>query len=205
MLGNAVSGSLITETCSLVQSDGGLWTYPNQTSAYPHRLEIYKPDQLTPFPAVIVANSTTVPFSSQGSGIFGLGATSHSGRLGDTVVGNWLAQHPEASNFTYGMALRSPQDSGNAGVIHWLAPDQSAYTGPVTWVLSQTPADNASSSELAVRITEWRLSTTGISNSNSRGAVGVIDPFRPEIRVPQAAARELCPYHSSYTVSPAMF
>ena len=156
---------------------------------------------------MIVANSSTLPFTSKASGVFGLGPTDRNGRLDDTFFGSWLSQRPQANNFTYGMALKPPRDSGNAGVLHLLAADSSAHNGPVSWVSTVQPTPNTTSPDLLVRITEWGLSTSGVSTSNTRGALGSIDPFHPEIRVPQVAARELCryPFSSSYAVSPVVY
>ncbi|KAJ3751095.1 aspartic peptidase domain-containing protein [Lentinula detonsa] len=170
LLGTNASGSLIEENCQLTQSNGSPWPYPNQT--------------------LIVANTSLDLFSPSISGVFGLGTNGRNGDFSATVFSGWLSRNPGKKNFTYGMMLNPPWDSGaNGGVLHWQSPDTALFEDDVVW--KAMSAFNSTSLQ-----SDWFISMDSLSFTNG-GAVTVsqsgdlitaVDPFESAIIFPQAIA-----------------
>ncbi|KZS97478.1 acid protease [Sistotremastrum niveocremeum HHB9708] len=198
--GSFISGTLIKEDCTLSESNGSAWNYPNQTLL-----------------AVTSSNQSSQQlFSTQASGIFGLGLTGPNLTFRDTLYGNFFAQNPSLTNFTYGMALNPPYASQNTnqsevgGFLHWELPDPSAYTGPITQVpvtnspqvsaggLSSNPSSNSSADIQQAPIaasTDWTIQmdgwTASINNSQIMHTVpnyATLDPYFPEIYLTKSEA-----------------
>ncbi|KAJ4485470.1 aspartic peptidase domain-containing protein [Lentinula aciculospora] len=120
----------------------------------------------------------------------------HVGRNGDfsaTVFSGWLSRNPGKTNFTYGMMLNPPWDSGtNGGVLHWQSPDASNYEGDVVW--KSISAFNSTSLQSDWFITMDSLSITNGGNvtiSQSGELVTAIDPFESAVIFPQTIARAI--------------
>ncbi|KAJ3997884.1 aspartic peptidase domain-containing protein [Lentinula boryana] len=170
LLGTNASGSLIEENCQLTQSNGSPWPYPNQT--------------------LIVANTSLNLFSPGISGVFGLGTNGRNGDFSATVFSGWLSRNPGKKNFTYGMMLNPPWNSGaNGGVLHWQSPDTAFFEDNVVW----KPMSAFNSTSLQ---SDWFINMDSLSFMNG-GAVTVsqsgelitaVDPFESAIIFPQAIA-----------------
>ncbi|KAJ6626971.1 aspartic peptidase domain-containing protein [Mycena sp. CBHHK59/15] len=142
-LNGTASGSLVRENCGLMQSNGSVWAYPNQT--------------------VTVAN--------QSASFFSPGPT-----------------------FTYGMALNPPAESAtDGGVLHWLAADQSAYEGAVSWKTISTNS-TANISDWVVDMDAWSVAGGPTMFNISQSGVEMptlLDPYYSSIVFPQPAARSI--------------
>ncbi|KAJ3709465.1 aspartic peptidase domain-containing protein [Lentinula raphanica] len=169
LLGTNASGSLIDENCQLTQSNGSAWPYPNQT--------------------LIVANTSSNLFSPGISGVFGLGTNGRNGDFSATVFSGWLSRNPGKTNFTYGMMLNPPWDSGtDGGVLHWQSPDTASFEGDVAWKSMST--SNSTSLQSDWYITMDSLSFTdsddSVTVSRSGELVTAVDPFEAPLIFPQA-------------------
>ncbi|KAJ3768122.1 aspartic peptidase domain-containing protein [Lentinula raphanica] len=175
LLGTNASGSLIDENCQLTQSNGSAWPYPNQT--------------------LIVANTSSNLFSPGISGVFGLGTNGRNGDFSATVFSGWLSRNPGKTNFTYGMMLNPPWDSGtDGGVLHWQSPDTASFEGDVAWKSMST--SNSTSLQSDWYITMDSLSFTdsddSVTVSRSGELVTAVDPFEAPLIFPQALTGAIC-------------
>ncbi|KAJ6519243.1 aspartic peptidase domain-containing protein [Mycena sanguinolenta] len=171
-LNGDASGTLVLETCSLVQSNGSAWVYPNQI--------------------VTVANQSTSFFSV--SGIIGMGLAP----FADSPVAGWLARNPTQPAFSYGIALNplSPTNSsGSGGELHWQQPDASFYQGELASkpMLAANASNPSNMSTWFVEMDAW--SATGPSGFNITQSgtqmLTFLDPFYADIVFPQGPARSI--------------
>ncbi|RDX51497.1 acid protease [Lentinus brumalis] len=196
------SGSLMKENCSLSTNQGVSWAYTNQT--------------------VVLMNSQTQgsPFENGVSGLLGLGpikkpttAAGFPATFDDGIYGQYYIRNPEATNFTFGMALKpSPVIPGNGssltippgsksladsdvGTIHWLQPDTSAYQeDKLQWTGVQSSVSGGYLSgneqpEFTVQLDGWSAKI-GSNNVGSSGGILVnVDPYYSGIYMPASQAR----------------
>ncbi len=163
LFGLPTDASIVKESCQLIQQNGSLWPYPNQTSKY---LPLSSCKILTSDFVVVVLNQETPSRIEQNSGIqlgnglsglIGIGTnrgspgniSGFSANFGDSIMGQFFLANPRAVNFTFGMMLNKPlktprgstassspvSGAGSAaGVLHWLQPDPSAYdSSKLSW------------------------------------------------------------------------
>ncbi|KZT42754.1 acid protease [Sistotremastrum suecicum HHB10207 ss-3] len=192
--GSFATGTLIKEDCTLPEVNGSAWNYPNQTIM-----------------AVTSSNQTSQEFfSTEASGIFGMGLTGPNLSFRDTLYGGFFFRNPHLNNFTYGMALNPPygDDNGAAvhnqsavgGFLHWEFPDSSAYTGPVTQVsvmngsevggpgaqIQQAPI--AASGDWTIQIDGWTAEVNNSQVMHTTPNMATLDPYFPEIYLTQTEA-----------------
>ncbi len=166
------------------------------------------------FPSVIVANQSQTIVPSYGySGVVGLGtngrklvhpaqhcfttlnALSGDGKFNETLAGNWLSQHPESSNFTYGLALNGPHTTtspNDGGEMHLLAPDPSAFTGDITWMPMSAFNSNASDADFYIDMDSWVFQSSEAGQLRQSQVHAIVDPFLAPLRFPSAQARAIC-------------
>ncbi|KAI0796369.1 aspartic peptidase domain-containing protein [Irpex lacteus] len=212
LFGQSQSASFVKEDCQLTLQNGSAWDYPNQT-------------------IVIVgdADDSSIGQASRAqvgkglSGMIGLGTakqtTSSSNQsiytpqFGDSPFGQWLAQHPAALNFSFGMALNPPRDtqrgndasiaqvsgeSDEAGVLHWLQPDSTAYDpSKLVWktvdnsVSPQLPvSSNATSgADWFVPMDGWVMVSGSDRLTHSQGFIATVDPLYSDMYLPADQAK----------------
>lgn len=119
----------------------------------------------------------------------------------------WLANNPAQTNFSYGLALNSPNDasssSNDAGALHWLAPDENSYEGDITW--KTQIASNSSSTVNAdsfVEMDSWNFRGDGVNISAYTGLLTVVDPLFNDLVFPQNEARTICGPVPSFSIFP---
>ncbi|KAI0089296.1 aspartic peptidase domain-containing protein [Irpex rosettiformis] len=212
LFGQPAAASFVKEDCQLTIQNGSAWDYPNQT-------------------IVIVggADDSSVAVSSNAqvgkglSGMIGLGTAKQitssinssvfMPQFADSPFGQWLAQHPTALNFSFGMALNQPRDaqrgndtsaanvsgeSDEAGILHWLQPDSSAYVpSQLVWktvnnsISTQLPVSgNATSgADWFVDMDGWVMTAGTNHLSNTQGFIASVDPLYPAIYLPASQAK----------------
>ncbi|KAI0757576.1 aspartic peptidase domain-containing protein [Daedaleopsis nitida] len=195
------SGKLIKENCTLSTTSGTSWSYPNQT-------------------IVLTDNqSQGSPFQNGISGIIGLGtlkkstnAANFSASFDDGLYGQYYIRNPEASNFTFGMALKPspviPSDSNNtlaipagsqsledsdAGTVHWLQPDSSAYQqDQVQWRTVQSVSGgylaNSEQPDWTVSLDGWSAKIGNLNVGNGASMMVNVDPYYSGIYMPGTQA-----------------
>jgi hypothetical protein len=94
------------------------------------------------------------------------------------------------------MALTAPNtpDSTSGGVLHWLQPDSSFYEGnPTVQTVISSPN---STSDWLVQMNGWTFSSGGKSISSAGQNLQVaVDPYYPNIYIPQDEAQLICKLH----------
>ncbi|KAF9039524.1 acid protease [Hymenopellis radicata] len=169
---SATSGNLVKEDCQLTRANGSPWAYANQS--------------------IIVANQSQTIVPSYGySGVIGLGTNGRDGKFNETLAGNWLSQHPESSNFTYGLALNGPHSPTDGGEMHLLAPDPSAFTGDITWLPMTAFNSNASDADFYIDMDSWVFQSSGGGQLRQSKVHAIVDPFLAPLRFPSAQARSI--------------
>ncbi|RPD59406.1 acid protease [Lentinus tigrinus ALCF2SS1-6] len=200
--GGNFSGSLMKENCSLSTNQGTPWAYTNQT-------------------IVLMDNQTQgSPFENGVSGLLGLGtlkkpttAAGFPATFDDGIYGQYYIRNPEATNFTFGMALKpSPVIPGNGssltippgaksladsnvGTIHWLQPDTSAYQqDKMQWTTVQSGISSGyltgnEQPDLTVKLDGWSAKIGSNNVANGDGILVNIDPYYSGIYMPGSQAR----------------
>ena len=148
---------------------------------------------------VVVATNSTGLFNSQVSGILGLQTgPAQSAQFNSSVIGSVFGRNPTKSSFTYGMALQPPSVANtNAGELHWLGPDTSAFSEPVIMLnTSSVSSSLGSSGGVGIPITIFALDgwTVSIVGSNGIQATNTalqaaLDPYYPAIYFPANQAK----------------
>ena len=160
------------------------------------------------------------PFENGVSGLLGLGtlkrpttAAGFPASFDDGIYGQYYIRNPDATNFTFGMALKpSPVIPGNGssltippgaqsladsnvGTIHWLQPDTSAYQqDKMQWTTVQSGVSSGylagnDQPDLTVQLDGWSAKI-GNNNVASTGTILVnIDPYYSGIYMPFSQAR----------------
>lgn len=118
------------------------------------------------------------------------------GNFSETVFGGWMRRNPLRKNFTYGMALNHRKNSSSdGGVLHWIAPDPTYYSGDVTWSkISPFTRTDAVNTDWFVPWDGWDFTGNGrfkISHGE-KGLKAFLDPWLPLLVFPQKDARLIC-------------
>ncbi|KAH9855826.1 acid protease [Lenzites betulinus] len=200
--GGSFSGSLMKENCKIYTANGSSWAYPNQT--------------------VVLMDGQTQgsPFEQSVSGLLGLGtlkkpttAAGFSASFDDGLYGQYYIRNPDASNFTFGLDLKNspviPSNSStlkiasgsssladsDAGTLHWLQPDESAYqTDQVQWRTAQDSITsgylaNNTQPDLTVELDGW-TAKIGTNNVGVNDSILVnVDPYYSGLYLPEQQAR----------------
>ena len=159
---------------------------------------------------VIVADNSTLPLASDVSGILGL-ATKAASTLQDTFLGGLFPSHPEWSNFTYAMAINGKGASdGTGGALHLIETDPSFYTGEVVTKNVLPSVVNipvgASSDEWTVHMDSYSFKANGgLEVGNPGGGSTLLEPYIPNIILPQNEARAVCTIHLFFVVELCFF
>ncbi|KAH8106742.1 hypothetical protein BXZ70DRAFT_1060855 [Cristinia sonorae] len=175
VLGGYVDAVLIKENCSLSLDDGSLWVYANQTVAV-----------LQAPPSRLLSDASGANIGQDSiSGLIGLGtnrnlvttgnASTYNPSFDDSIYGQFLALHPNADNFTFGISLQSPVSTDTtktshsaAGIIHWLQPDPSSYdSASLTWA----QVNNSLPLRAATDPKDWAVNLDGWVFVNGRKVV----------------------------------
>lgn len=120
----------------------------------------------------------------------------------------WLANNPTQTNFSYGLALNSPNDasssSNDAGVLHWLAPDENSYEGDITWkTLIASNSSSTVNADSFVEMDSWNFQGDNVNISAYTGLLTVVDPLFNDLVFPQNEARTICgPVSSLHLLEP---
>ncbi|TFK31098.1 aspartic peptidase domain-containing protein [Crucibulum laeve] len=175
VLGASASGQVMQENCSMVTDNSSLWHYPEH-------------------PMVMVNQSSSL-ISSGISGILGLGTNRLNGNFSSSTLGGWLSSNAALSNVSFGLSLNPPEiSSSDAGQLHWLAPDPSAYQGEVSWkdLITTTSLD----SDWVFKMDSWMFNVTdgGSQSRNGGNMTTAVDPYNPNIIFPSDIAHSI---HSS--------
>ncbi|KAI0691389.1 aspartic peptidase domain-containing protein [Cytidiella melzeri] len=213
LFGLAKSASFVKEDCHFKMQDGSPWDYPNQTIVV-----VNEPDDS---PAGHASNAQV---GIGLSGIIGLGtakqtspSTNHSvytPQFSDSPFGQWLAQNPTALNVSFGMALNQPrnmvrsnntsnvampsEDSADAGILHLLQPDHTAYdSSKLVWKtvdLSANPqlpvSSNATSgADWFVNLDGWVMTSENNHLSNTESFIATVDPMYSDMYIPANQAK----------------
>lgn len=110
-------------------------------------------------------------------------------------MGNWLSQHPESTQFSYGLALNSPHSSSaqqEGGELHLLAPDPNAFTGEITWKNMSTFGSDARDSDWYIEMDSWSFQSARSGQLRQSNLRAVMDPFLAPMRFPSTHARSIC-------------
>ncbi|KAJ3783820.1 aspartic peptidase domain-containing protein [Lentinula aff. detonsa] len=176
VLNGGVVGSVMNQTCNLQLQNGSSWSWTDQS--------------------FIVANQSNSIFSSDISGIMGIGTNSREGLFNETPMAFWLANNPGQTNFSYGLALNSPNDasssSNDAGTLHWLAPDEDFYEGDIVWKsLITSNSTNTVNADSFIEMDSWNYQGNGVNISDYTGLVTAVDPLFNDLVFPQNQARSI--------------
>ncbi|KAF9652076.1 acid protease [Thelephora ganbajun] len=167
--GTSTSGPLIKEDCFLHAKNGSSWNYPNQT--------------------ILASNQSSQVYGGQVSGLFGLASGRSTNNLNVSVVGGIFGRQPARSSVTYGLALQPPNSKGstNAGFLHWLGTDKSAYSGDVTWKVT-TVTSNSDAATFEIDGWQFRTGSTTVTNSN-QDLASAVDPYYINMFFPSQEAQ----------------
>ncbi|KAJ3726615.1 aspartic peptidase domain-containing protein [Lentinula raphanica] len=184
VLDGGVSGPIINQTCKLQLQNGSSWSWVDQS--------------------FVVANQSNSMYSSDISGILGVGTNSREGSFNETPMAFWLADNPGQTNFSYGLALNSPSDASSnddAGTFHWLAPDHDSYEGDIVWKsLINSNSTNSINADSFVEMDAWNYqSDNGVNISAYTGLLTVVDPLFNDLVFPRDQARSIYGTISGYS------
>ncbi|KAJ3902882.1 aspartic peptidase domain-containing protein [Lentinula edodes] len=176
VLDSGVAGPVMNQTCNLHLQNGSSWSWTDQS--------------------FIVANQSNSIFSSDISGVLGIGTNSREGSFNETPMAFWLANNPTQTNFSYGLALNSPNDasssSNDAGALHWLAPDENSYEGDITWkTLIASNSSSTVNADSFVEMDSWNFQGDNVNISAYTGLLTVVDPLFNDLVFPQNEARTI--------------
>ncbi|KAF9785899.1 aspartic peptidase domain-containing protein [Thelephora terrestris] len=167
--GASTSGPLIKEDCFLHAQNGSSWNYPNQT--------------------ILMSNQSSQLYGDQASGLFGLASGRATNNLNVSIVGGVFSRQPARPSVTFGLALQPPNPKGsdNAGSLHWLGADPSAYSGDITWKVTTVSSD---SDAATFQIDGWKFKTGGTTVTNSDQELpSVFDMYYPNMFFPSQEAQ----------------
>ncbi|KAL6305672.1 aspartic peptidase domain-containing protein [Sparassis latifolia] len=197
------SGKVIKETCTMATTNGSDWNYKNQT--------------------IVVADSsnTGTIFNNGVSGVLGLGTnrnvaaastpgSTFNAGFDDTIFGQWLDRNPSQPAFRYGMQISSPiitpkntsstnqptvTPKSNAGTLHWLSPDSSAYNPNhmASMAVQPNTAANYSTSsgqpDFTVELDGWQFKSGNSASQNNQPMVATVDPYYTDMYFPLEQAQ----------------
>lgn len=169
-----------------------------------------------------IAASSNAQVGNGLSGLIGLGTNRNVPSSGnssvytpnfqDSIAGQWLAVHPTATNFTFGMAIGKPfnvprgnisggtsnTDSSDAGFLNWLQTDTTHFdASKVTWkdvdnsVSGQLPVSSNSTSggDWFISLDGWVMVSGNNHLSNTKSVVSTVDPLYSDMYLPQDQAK----------------
>jgi hypothetical protein len=167
--GGSTSGPLIKEDCALGAKNGTSWPYRNQT--------------------IIMSSQSSQLYGGQVSGLFGLASGQSTSRLNVSVIGGCFSRSPARPSITFGLALQPPSVKGaeNAGSLHWLGTDASAYEGDITWKTTTT-ITNSDISTFEIDGWQFRTGGTTVTNSN-QDLASAVDPYYANMFFPAQEAQ----------------
>ena len=109
--------------------------------------------------------------------------------LNVSLVGGVFTRQPARPSVIYGLALQPPnaQGSDNAGTLHWLGADPSAYDGDITW---KTTTVTSNSDVQSFEIDGWQFKTGGTTVTNSnQDLASSVDPYYVNMYFPSQEAQ----------------
>lgn len=165
-------------------------------------------------------------FGNGVSGVIGLGtnrnaaggssSSNYSAGFNDTIFGGWLGRNPEQSQFRYGMDINPPvavpqsTSSGDAnsnlqnatpkqdaGTLHWLSPDSSAYdTQQLAYKTAQSNSSvvystSSGQPDWTVQLDGWTFRGGGDVVSFQQEMATTVDPYYTDIYMPFEQAQLL--------------
>lgn len=159
-------------------------------------------------------------FTSQISGILGLGSVAKLHPSADTFLGAWLQRNPQAEKVSVGFALNRPEtsnattNSGNsttnspqldAGEMHMLVPDMTSYDGDIVNVeISSYSSTNGpiygngggqqmQAAGWMAKLDQWSfLNQNGDRVDGGNGAIAAVDPWYSAIIMPRKESESIC-------------
>jgi len=136
-----------------------------------------------------LSNQSSQLYADQASGVFGLASGRATNNLNVSVVGGAFSRQPARPSISYGLALQPPSSGGsnNAGTLHWLGYDPSAYSGDITWKVT-TVSSNSDAATFEIDGWEFKTGGTTVTNSN-QDLLSAIDPLFPNLFFPSQEAR----------------
>ena len=120
--------------------------------------------------------------------MFGLALGQTTNRSDVSVVGG-VFNRTARQSVTFGLALHPPssKDSDNAGTLHWLGYDTSAYDGDITWKVT-TANPNSDVSTFEIDGWQFRTGRTTVTNSN-QDLTSSADPYYVNMFFPSQEAQ----------------
>lgn len=121
--------------------------------------------------------------------MFGLASGRGTNRSNVSVAGGFFGRRPEKESLTFGLALHPPSTkvSDNAGTLHWLGYDTSAYDGDITWKVT-TATSGSDVQTFEIDGWQFRTGSTTVTNSN-QDLDSAIDPYYANIFFPSQEAQ----------------
>jgi len=140
------------------------------------------------FPVLASQQSSNL-YGRQVSGLFGLASGRSTNQSNVSVIGGVFGRKPTRESVSFGLALRPPNSKGsnNAGSLHWLSPDPSAYDGDITWKTTTT-SSNSDVATFEIDGWQFRTGSTTITNSN-QDLASAFDPYYVNIFFPSQEAQ----------------
>lgn len=138
---------------------------------------------------VLTSGQSSLLYGGQASGLFGLASGRSTDRLNVSVVGALFGRQPARGSVTFGLALQAPDPKGsdNAGSLHWLGTDPSAYDGDITWKVTTA---NSNSDVATFEIDGWQFKTGGTTVTNSnQDLASAVDPYYVNMFFPSQEAK----------------
>lgn len=137
-----------------------------------------------------MAEDTRNLFANGAAGLLGLGRTA--GNM--SFVAAIFREHKGWASLPIGLAL-DPTDSNNAGYMDLHQIDTSFYDGdlhqvPVTAAGSDLPVNMPS--DWSLTLDSWSVDIGDSRFEHTSGGVAIIEPYFPEIRLPQDQAVLFC-------------
>jgi len=128
-------------------------------------------------------------YGGQVSGLFGLASGQSTSNLNVSVIGGCFSRSPARPAITFGLALQPPSIKGsdNAGSLHWLGTDSSAYEGDITWKTT-TSITNSDISTFEIDGWQFKAGGTTVTNSN-QDLSSAIDPYYANMFFPGQEAQ----------------
>ena len=136
-----------------------------------------------------MSNQSSQVYGGQASGLFGLASGRSTNQLNVSIVGGIFSRKPAQTSVTYGLALRPPNSASlaDAGSLHWLGADPSAYDGDITWKVTTA---SSSSDAATFEIDGWQFKTGGTTVTNSnQDLASIVDPYYVNMFFPAQEAQ----------------
>jgi hypothetical protein len=140
-------------------------------------------------PSAILSDQSSQLYANQVSGLFGLASGRSTNNLNASLIGGIFSRQPARPSVTFGLALQppNPKGSNNAGSLHWLGADPSAYKGSITWKVT-TVSSNSDAANFEIDGWQFKTGGTTVTNSN-QDLASVIDPYYVNMFFPSQEAQ----------------